>query len=122
MKDLPPPEYPGTDPHATIDYKGFSICNSISKHRWRVTTCCAPTYDKGFGYNTNPETVWEKVIGYCDSPTLPLVHWARLTDEHKAMFTVSPAGPPAPKVPSPAAIAPLGGHGKTRGKGKKRRK
>ena len=35
-KDHPPPACPGTDPHKSIEYNGFSICNSKSKNKWRV--------------------------------------------------------------------------------------
>ena len=124
MKDLPPPEYPGTDPHTTIEYKGFSICNSPSKCKWRVYPLCRRVYDKGFVYTTDPEAVWANVIEYCGNPTIPQSHWDQLSPENQAKFAVASAERPAPTVPSPATIAHIVGLRKRakKGKGKTKRK
>ena len=52
-KDHPPPAFPGTGKHATIEYNGFSICNSQSKNKWRVVPFCRRTYDTGFVYTAD---------------------------------------------------------------------
>ena len=123
-KDHPPPPFPGTGKHAAIVYKGFSICNSKSKLKWRVTPFCRPVYDKGFGYKTDPEAVWANVIEYCGNPTIPQSHWDQLSPENQAKFAVASAERPAPTVPSPATIAHIVGHRKRakKGKGKTKRK
>ena len=106
-KDHPPPPFPGTGKHAAIVYKGFSICNSPSKCKWRVVPFCRPVYDKGFVYTTDPEAVWANVIEYCDNPTIPQTHWDKLSTTDQAKFTVASAERPAPP---PAAIASTVGH------------
>ena len=116
-KDHPPPPFPGTGKHATIEYNGFSICNSQSKNKWRVVPFCRRTYDKGFVYNTDPEAVWANVIEYCDNPTTPQTHWDKLSTTDQAKFTVASAERPAPP---PAAIASTVGHRTGGRKGTKR--
>ena len=117
-KDHPPPPFPGTGKHATIEYKGFTICNSQSKNKWRVVPFCRRTYDKGFVYNTDPEAVWANVIEYCDNPTIPQTHWDTMSTTDQAKFTVASAERPAPP---PAAIASTVGH-RTGGRTAKRAK
>ena len=116
-KDHPPPPFPGTGKHATIEYKGFTICNSQSKNKWRVVPFCRRTYDKGFVYNTDPEAVWANVIEYCDNPTIPQTHWDKLSTTDQAKFRVASAERPAPP---PAAIASTVGHRTGGRKGTKR--
>ena len=110
-KDHPPPPFPGTGKHAAIVYKGFSICNSPSKCKWRVVPFCRRVYDKGFVYTTDPEAVWANVIEYCDNPTIPQTHWDELSTTDQEKFTVASAGRPAPP-PASTVGHRTGAHGR----------
>ena len=57
---------------AAIVYKGCKIYSSVKMKAWRVYPFPSETvYDKRFRWSCDPISQWEKVLKYCESPTLP---------------------------------------------------
>ena len=66
------PPMMATGAAAAIVYKGCKIYSSVKMKAWRVYPFPNETvYDKRFRWSCDPISQWEKVLKYCESPTLP---------------------------------------------------
>ena len=67
-----PPAMMATGKCESIIYKGCKIYSSVKMASWRVYPYRKlSVYDKRFRWSTDPKAQWEKVLRYCEKPTLP---------------------------------------------------
>ena len=66
-----PPMMP-TEVAAPMTYRGCKIYSSVKRRAWRVYPFPVDSvYDKPFYWKAGAETQWQKLLSYCESPTLP---------------------------------------------------
>ncbi len=68
------PRAPSTAIATPIAFCGCKIYTSAAKQCWRVYPYPGQSvYDKSFSWKggQSPEAVWERVMAYCDNPSLP---------------------------------------------------
>ena len=66
-----PPMMP-TEKAVPMVYRGCKIYSSVARRAWRVYPFPAESrYDKKCSWSGDHESQWQKLLSYCENPTLP---------------------------------------------------